>query len=300
MSGKILNCTQEEYFADPCKVPSLDPTTAHILLSQSPRHAFYAHPRLGGEKREPSRFMDSGSLVHALLLDKGKNCDVIPFDSFRKKEAQELRDAAHEAGRIPVLAEEMDRAQSICEDLRNDMKDNGIILEGGQAEMMIQWTEEADNGHPVQCKGMLDYWQPDTATIYDLKCVTFGRPEACQANSIKRSDVIQVNAYMSAIASLHPELMGRLNFVFLFAECLGASGTLKKTRPYCVSPLQPDGMLRGMSEMKWQQAINRWEECLRLKRWPGYASDGIISMTAPLWAVKQAMEEGYETDFEEV
>ena len=286
MNGKILSVTQDEYFADPCVTPSLDPSIGNILVSQSPRHAWYAHPRLGGIKRKPSQFMDSGSLIHALLLGDGKEIVEIHAKDFKTKVARQQRDEAHEAGLIPVLTEEISHAREIIDDVRLELEDQKINISGGQSEMMVQWEEEATNGNTVLCRGMLDKFIYERATIFDVKAVSFGKPEVCQANSIKRSDSIQINAYMSGIASLHPELMGRLQFVFLFVECLGPSGKLKSDPPYCVSPLQPDGILQELSMRKWQQAIDLWEECLRTDTWPGYA-DRIISMTAPMWALRE-------------
>ena len=45
--ARILDVTHEQYLADPCATPSLNQSTAHVMLTKSPLHAWHQHPRLG-------------------------------------------------------------------------------------------------------------------------------------------------------------------------------------------------------------------------------------------------------------
>ena len=50
--GLYPNVTAKDYHADCCESVSLNSTIAKILVSQSPKHAWLKHPRLGGAKPE--------------------------------------------------------------------------------------------------------------------------------------------------------------------------------------------------------------------------------------------------------
>ena len=61
-----------EYHADPCAPISLSRGIAHMLIRQSPEHAHWHHPKLGGhDDIKVTSMMDDGSVIHELLLGKG-------------------------------------------------------------------------------------------------------------------------------------------------------------------------------------------------------------------------------------
>src|SRR5262245_31717991 len=101
--NRVLNCTIEQYHADPCETPSLSHSVAHELINKSPLHSWMRHPRLGGQHKKETKEMDRGSLVHALLLGAGKPIVIIKADDWRTKASQQDRDYAREQGHIPVL-----------------------------------------------------------------------------------------------------------------------------------------------------------------------------------------------------
>src|SRR5438132_1009339 len=95
MTARFLDCTQAEYFADPCEQPSLSVSIATELILRSPLHAWQIHPRLGGLRRPTTEAMENGTLIHALLLGKGENrIAVLDVKDFRTNAAKEARDAA--------------------------------------------------------------------------------------------------------------------------------------------------------------------------------------------------------------
>ncbi len=93
------------YHADPCVKPSLSSSIAKILLEKTPRHAWYAHPRLNPDfaANTDTKF-DLGSVVHELMLGKGVGYAVIKAADYRAKTAQAARQAAREEGKVPLLA----------------------------------------------------------------------------------------------------------------------------------------------------------------------------------------------------
>ena len=60
----------EEYLADPCPIPSLSRSTIKDLVSKTPRHAFWNHPKLNKEFKpeESEKKFDIGTAAHSVFL----------------------------------------------------------------------------------------------------------------------------------------------------------------------------------------------------------------------------------------
>jgi hypothetical protein len=273
--ARRLNVTDEQYYADPCVVPSLSQSIAHTLVSQSPLHAWTEHPRLGGLRALPSRAMDHGQLVHKLLLGKGADVTVIECDNYRTKAAQQIRDGALEEGKLPMLAREYEGILKACDVIRTNLANHGIVL-NGESEFAIEWDERGAEGM-VRCRGKMDHVLLDRGVIYDVKKIRSAHPRQCARSAIEHGYDIQHAAYTSAIGKLRPELEGRLDFLFLFIEI---------EPPYAVLPARPDGGMRELGSMKWNRAVCTWERCLRESHWPGYSQE-IVRLEAPAWAVTE-------------
>src|SRR5579885_3028935 len=106
----------EDYHADPAPEPSLSAGIARRLISQSPLHAWTAHPRLNPDHRdEHGDRLDFGSAAHSLLLEGLDVCEVIEADSWRTNAAKDARDGARASGLIPLLRKDYERMCEFCE-----------------------------------------------------------------------------------------------------------------------------------------------------------------------------------------
>lgn len=276
--ARILNVTLDQYFADPCPVPSLSQSIAHVLLTRSPAHAWVGHPRLGkpvDDAEESTEALDKGALIHAMLLGKGSDFELIRYDDYRKKAAQELRDAARSAGRVPILEYQYQELAAAAESLRRTIAGYGIEF-AGQSEVPIEWHERGHHGDVV-CRGLLDHLIAERGVIYDIKKIRSADARTCSRHAIEYGYDIQHAAYTSAVTKLLPELAGRIDFVFVFIEI---------EPPYAVVPCRPDGALRELGERRWERATSLWEHCLRENRWPPYTAN-ITTLEAPPWAIAQ-------------
>ena len=273
--ARRLDCDVASYHADPCEEPSLSQSTAAILVNRSPLHAWQQHPRLGGTRRS-SGAMDTGTLIHSLVLGKGgeKVC-VIDVDSFRTKAAKEERDAALAEGKVVMKAAEYAEAEGVATAIIERLASYGINLDAGEQEVKVEWREG-----DVLCRGMLDALDVGERTIYDLKTSRSADLHTCQTHILKYGYDIQGAAYRSAVGKLYPELVGRLKFVLLFAEL---------EPPYAVTSLELDPAFRALGESKWQRAVATWAECLRLGQWPGYVRKTTL-VTPPFWALMEEEE----------
>lgn len=275
MSARILNVSEAEYFADPCSKPSLSQSVAKILVSESPQHAWLAHPRLGNQRSEPTAALDEGTIIHKLLLGKGAAIEVIDAPDFRTKAAQSARDVAIECSRVPVLRSKFDALQTAADQLRDRCSTLGYEL-NGESEVAIEWEEPTSDG-PVLCRARLDHVFMDRGVIYDVKKTRTANPKYLKRNFVDLGYDIQRAAYTRALAALCPDLAGRIKFEFLFVEV---------APPYSVVPVVVDGAFREIGAQRWSQAVHVWQRCLASGRFPGYC-DRAVTLEAPPYVVAE-------------
>jgi len=286
MKAKILNCTNEQYINDPCETPSLNYSTAKVLLQQSPLHAWMQHSMLGGVKKEPTAAMDAGTLIHKLLLGEGHEIVIGEFENFRTKDAQTWRDKARADNFLPILQHQFNEAFYAVEKIRNNLSLLDIDLMDGQNEFKIQFESDG-----VLCRRALDSWNEALIQIRELKTINNACPAYCAGQSIRMGYDVEYAASVDAIQTLYPDYAGRIDFVFIFCEL---------EPPYAVYAARPDGVFSQLGFSKWDKAKRIWKACLETNTWPAYA-ENIGSLTAPLWAVKELIEEGYDNfNFEKV
>lgn len=278
MTTALLHDVPEHlYHSDPCDRASLSASIATTLHRQSPLHAWSAHPKLGGRPRKPSKWMDHGTLAHAILLDQEKRIVPVDAEDWRTKAAKEARDEAHAAGNVPVLVGDLETARTAALAIRERLDKLGIALDG-HSEVTALWTEESAHGE-VQCRGRLDHLKG--ARILDLKTCRSAHPDACRKHVEAYGYAIQRAAYVSAIEHIIPDFAGRVDFVFLFAEV---------EPPYAVTPVRLNGEFRTLGQIAWTAAVNTWGRCLARNDWPGYA-DSILELEPPPWAMARAFEQ---------
>ncbi len=298
--GESLNCVLDldelSYHADPCDEPSLSAHIAHVMVSQSPLHAHHFHPRLGGNQREPSAEKDNGTLAHALLLGKGMDrIEVVcatedvytgsgakrrlrlvageAFPDWKLKAAQEARDAAREAGLVPMLLRDVERAREASEIMRGRLLDFDARALEGDKEVSIFWVAYASDGTAVQCRGRIDIL--DGWTVRDPKTCRSAHPKALQRQIESYGYDVQAAAYLQAVETVFPKSAGRARFEWLFLE---------SSSPYPVTPVRFGGSMRSRGEVRWQQAVDLWAICMRTGHWPQYV-DQMITIEASPWGM---------------
>lgn len=284
--GLHYDVSPDVYHSDPCEHPSLSASIAHVLASQSPAHAWLAHPRLGGKRSddETTKEMDHGSLLHALLLGRGRDVVLVDADDWRTKAAKEARDSAREQGAIPVLKHRLVAANDAAVVIRARLKEEwGINLaaNGSSSEVVAIWEEESDDGTRVICRGQLDWLSASMGQIVDLKCGASAEPESCVRKFVPMGYDIQRAAYVSAIGRLVPKLAGRVDFSFAFSET---------AEPYAVTLVEAYGSLRELGERRWRRAVNTWARCLKTNEWPTYTREVVMAEAKPWELEKEGIQ----------
>lgn len=270
----------EVYHADPCAKPSLSASIAQILITQSPRHAWCQHPRLNKNlvQRQSDKF-DLGSAAHSYILEGAKDSlEVIDAESYRTKEAQALRDAARESGKIPVLPHQMADIKNMateffdaverCPDLRG-------IFKRGKAEVTGVWKEGKNwmrfrtDWITNEKDLVIDYKTSENADIetflrgplanlgYDLKAAFYlhGLKKLCGDLGSTTFTVEHDDGYVEKIKT------DKRRFVWIVQET---------EEPYAVSFVGYGEHMAEIAERKVERAISIWQQCVKSKSWPGY------------------------------
>lgn len=281
MNARLLECTPAQYHADPCEVPSLSASIAHVILAQSPLHAWHRHPRLGGGDAVQSPAMTAGTLAHALLLGADDRIVVVDADDWRTKAARERRDELVAAGKVPVLARDHAEVALAVDVWRLRLHEAGVVL-SGQSEVAVEWAADG-----VLCRGMMDHlithYRPGAGAIYDLKTTTAScHPEACARRAVDHGLDLQAAAYLEAVEALHPEAAGRVHYAWLWVEL---------EPPHAVTVATPSGAMLALGRAKWRRAREVWQRCLSSSRWPGYTDGAQAVLEPPQWAIAAEIRE---------
>lgn len=273
--ARILDVSDEEYFADPCAVPSLSQSIANLLVTESPRHAWLRHPRLGGVADEATKATTEGTMIHKLLLGQGADIVLIDAEDFRTNAAKNARDDAIAAGKLPVIRKKFEAIEEAATRLRVECARRGFSFTG-ESEVAVEWSEYGASG-PVLCRGRMDHVFLDSGVIYDVKKTRNANPKYLAKHFVELGYDIQAAAYTRAVEALNPALQGRTDFVFLFMEL---------EAPYSVVPARADGAMREIGNLRWSRAVHLWERCLSRGIWPSYC-DEPITLSPPPWVLTE-------------
>lgn len=270
----------EIYHADPAPTPSLSNSIAQILIEQSPLHAWQAHPRLNPNvEDEASRRMDLGSVAHALLLGEGKGLEIIDAPDYRTKVAQQARDAARAAGKLPVLACDHEDAVKMVAVARRAIAAEPTVAglfepKRGESELAALWQDGR-----TWCRALLD--RTNMAVTLDYKTCPNAAPAAVARHLYANGYHVQDAWYRRGLDALDPVGRGRRKFIFLFQEIAA---------PFACSFAELDGTGRAMGERLVERALTIWTRCLDHDHWPAYPG-GIHRAEMPGWMETSILSE---------
>jgi hypothetical protein len=274
MRAGIHQMPRQLYDADPCEAPSLSASVAKILLAKSPRHAWLAHPRLNPNyEPEDRREFDLGSAVHALALGEAHRMVEIPAENYRTKAAQEARDAAIQAGRVPALPHQIAQARAILRALHAQLpftEEARGAFTGGKAEHVAIWQ---DGG--AWCRARIDWMPSDGNVIYDLKTTgAVANPEQWVRSLYDQGGDVQAAFYLRGMEALTGKPW---HFRFVVVET---------EPPHGLSVIALNGEAEAIARAKADHAVRAWAWCLANRRWPGYPR-ATAYVQAPAWEVQR-------------
>lgn len=288
------------YHADPCRSPSLSSSIANILLTRSPLHAWYAHPRLNKnfEERSNGRF-DLGTAAHAVCLENAiDRVEKLSFDSFRTNAAKEARDATKKAGRIPILEEQYDQLTAMQAAFNNAVLECADVKPvfapmNGKPEQTLIWREK-EGRKSFWNRGRLDWLSNDHSLIVDYKTVENAEPEAfIRGPLVNHGYDVQAAFYLRGLKALNPAAT-ETKYVWVLQEI---------EAPFAVSFVGYGQQMAEVAEQKVAQAIKIWKRCLTTKQWSAYGNKvawaNLPSYAVTRWEEWQAMQ-GFITSSEQL
>jgi hypothetical protein len=201
-----------------------------------------------------------------------KRFEIIDFGDYRKKEAQELRDAAYDAGKIPLLTHQYDEVQNMVKagkiQLAGTRECRNAFFEGeGRSEVTLTWTEGV-----VAAKARLDWLANDDSGIYyDYKTTSASaHPDAARRHLYAIGADIQAAWYLRGVKA---NGLRADHFRFVVQET---------EAPYGLSVIEFAPAALALAERKIDEALEIWGWCMTTGRWPGYPSR-VCYVDAPSW-----------------
>lgn len=269
----IHKISAEEYHADPCATPSLSKSLIHTLISRSPAHARYNHPKLNpGLKREEERKFDLGTACHQLMLEGRNGVRVIEGPIWNTNEKKALVAEARAEGKIPLKPDEFERAQEMCDAVLAQLAATSIappLFHNGRPEMTLIWEEKG-----VLCRALADWLHDDCETIDDYKTTrASAKHDDWQRTAYGIGADIQAAFYTRGLVALE--------FVepdFRFCVC-------EVTPPYATSVVRLSDEAMQVANAKIDYALDVWRGCLESGFWPTY-SDRVEEIHPPRWEVE--------------
>ena len=273
-SGIYLGVPDQVYFDDPCERPSLSTSIAKLLLNNSPRHAWEAHPRLNpGFERKTTTRLTLGQVAHCYSLEQRMDRFRIVFaDSWRTKAAKEERDDAYAAGELPVLNATWDKIKEMELQRRafcaQTFDHDPFSRTRGNPEVTLVWQTD-----DVWCRARIDFLPQDPeAPIYDFKTTVNANPLDLPRTAFGLSYDLQAAFYAWGLAKLS-DRPPPIRMVFIFQEI---------EPPYACSACEVSEDALVAAEARIQRAVTTWKYCLEADDWPAYPPK-IAQLYKPPW-----------------
>jgi hypothetical protein len=275
--GIYFDFSEKDYHADPVAIPSLSSTIARIFYDETPKHAKYAHPRLrppsAGEVVKPDRPMDIGSAVHKRILGKGRAIDLLPFDDYKKRDAQTLRADSYAAGNIPILQSDMTKVDALLAGVEESLDElgRGDIFSRCNTEVMLVWQEK--NG--VWCRALLDALPYDADQIAHLTLPELKSTEGSAdvdtwtGRYFGQGYDVQAAFYRRGLFALLP-MLSTVTFEWVVME---------QNAPHAVNILEASNQTSIEADQIVEYAIAGWGQCMASGKWPSYAGGDLVETT---------------------
>lgn len=252
--------------------PGLSYSGAKALLPPS-CPAKYQYDRT--HPRPPKREFDLGHAAHRLVLGAGAELVVVDAANYLTKAAKEARDAAYDAGQIPLLPREHDQVQAMARAVREHPL-AGPLFTAGQPEVSLFWTDE-QTGVPLRARlDWLKHPVPGRPLIIgDLKTTELAYPGKLPSTVDEYRYHIQAAVYLDGAAACGLTPPEGAAFVFAFVE---------KKPPHCISVIQVDHRDITIGRDLASKAMQIWRDCTTAGVWPSYPDDRIHTISLAPYA----------------
>lgn len=261
--GLYPDIPEDEYHRDPVVGGSLSVTSSKLLLPPS-CPALFKHARDHGGYH--SKAMDTGTVVHSMVLGTEATHVVLDFPNFKTDKARAARDAAVAAGKIPLTAAQLADAQKIADAVKSHDVAGGLFAEG-DAETSGFW-QDGDTGIWLR---MRTDWTTHfgSPTIVDFKTTADVSPEEFARSVAKYGYFRQDPHYRDGLAADLGCDPDEIDFVFVAVD-------VNAPHLVMVYRLDDEAVALGREQNKIAREIYR--DCTESGNWPTW-DDGIANLS---------------------
>lgn len=255
----VYDIPADEYQRDPVRGGSLSSTGARQILD-CPARFRYAQDN----PRPPKREFDLGQAFHTGVLGSGAETVVIHAKDYRTKAAQADRDAAYEAGLVPLLAHEDEAVKRMVAALWAHPVASALFSpERGESEATVVARDPGTGVWMRARPDKLPFRGKRRMVVPDLKSCASVEPAALSRATWDHGYYIQDPFYLQTLrlAGLCDE---QAAFLFVFVE---------KVPPHLIAIRELDWLAMKVGQMHVGNALTRYAACSAENRWPGYDED---------------------------
>lgn len=281
--GLYPDIKEADYHSDPCPSPSFTQSIAKTLLTQSPKHAWFDHPRLNTRwTADDDPKYDVGNTAHTLLLGRGKEIVTVDAPDWRSKAAREERERLQGLGKVVILEKVLDRASQMVAAARTQIAENNIEWNDPEDGVVGEHSEAmlcaVDDGKWMRSK--VD--RLTDAYVLDYKTTqASASPEALDRRMVEDGWDIQ--------AAMHARLIALLSQAG--PDVTDASGGLRRHiflaqesyPPFALSAVEIGEGAMTIGTQKLDKAWAIWKKCLAANDWPSYTTR-LVPLRYPDWA----------------
>lgn len=209
------------------------------------------------EHDEHKKAYDVGTLAHALILEGSLDHLVVevPFDTYHKNEAKEMRDAAYASGLVPLKTPELDSILGPVEAMRDAVMSHSIAAElftDHEPEVSIFWEQDE-----VPMKARIDALHQNDRIAVDLKTIRSARPNEVRKQISNLGYYIQARDYLNGLKAVTGD-----DFDWYFVM-------VQSAEPYTVSVHQLTPEALDDAQIRIDHAIDRYKQAQQTG-WTGY------------------------------
>lgn len=287
----VYDIPAAQYHSDPVLGGSLSSTGTRKLLPPKGCPAKFKHWLTHPDP--PSKELDFGAAAHRLIL--GAGADIVEIDAmdYKTKAAQEAKKAAHLAGKIPVLPEQMGTIQDMASVLWDHPVAAKLFADGtGKAEQTIVWTTEVPwRPHPDAPIEYTTVWR--RALIDQLSRLRMADGRLIIPD-YKTTECAEKTQFMKSAGDFGYHQQGPW-----YIDAVRAAGlsdlvcylliAQEKKPPYVVNVIEQDPPAMDLGRKLNDLALSVYAKCVATATWPGYSTDIELGSLPPF--VKYAGED---------
>lgn len=282
--GRYTDIPAEDYHQQLTPSPSLSSSFARQMIGSCPRKAWFGSYLNPEREAVAKRHFDIGSAAHLVFLQPDEfqeKTAIVDADDWRTKAAQSARDAAHAAGKIPLLPKDVQMLNDMHAALMINPVARAAFVEGVAEETFV--AKDAETG--VWLKARVDFRPKHGRWLVDYKTSSSAEPAEVARAIANHRYYMQDPFYRDVVEAVTGERPRQFWFV-----------VQEKEPPYLVTVHAVDAEDVERGSFLNRRAIWQFAECLETGKWPEYADKALITALPP-WE-RERIERGFDRDFD--